>query len=240
MKKQTSKSSVVEVATARKVRLIDKKSKSHGQGKVRSKVLESSSPAQLLAAPARGEIIQFDWSRWWKRKVEPYLGIRLVRKSVELGMKLYDPAWVWKDGPHAIGRGVWNGQRVVKDKLSWYQPWGRCHWISFFACAIGVLNYPELEWDFVSGPCHTIAAGSSGMVHRVVMDILNYKSMTADKSISFAQHVPPGRSASEDLDKQLLFVGYVNSFVPRLRALAQGKKAGTDKAQAVRRSKAAG
>jgi hypothetical protein len=93
----------------------------------------TSKPLQVVAyrgARQSNKLIQFNWSRHWKRKVEPYLDQPLVRASVELGMKLYDPEWTWEDGPHAIGRGGWNGQRVVKGKLSWYQPWHRCHWIS--------------------------------------------------------------------------------------------------------------
>src|SRR5262245_12637423 len=98
----------------------------------------------LVEVTSMSNVIQFDWRQHWKERVEPHLGLPLVRRSVEVGMKLYDPAWTWEDGPHAIGRGRCNGQRVVRGKLSWYQPWGRCHWISFCACAIGVLNYPEL------------------------------------------------------------------------------------------------
>ena len=139
-----------------------------------------------------GSIIQFDWSRNWKRKVEPHLGLDLVQRSLIMGMKLFDEGWKWEDGPHAIGSGRWNGQRVTEGKLSWYQPWGRCHWIGFFACAIGVLNYPELDWEFVSGHCHTVPVGSLAGQRRVVMDILHFKTMTAAESIAHATLAPPG------------------------------------------------
>jgi hypothetical protein len=119
-----------------------------------------------------GLVTQFNWSRHWKRRVEPYLGLPLVRASVAMGMRHLDPTWTWHDGPHAVGRGRLNGQRVVRDKLSWYQPWGCCHWISFFACAIGVLNYPKLDWHFLTGPCHTVPVGRRDGEPRVVMDIL--------------------------------------------------------------------
>ena len=109
------------------------------------------------STPRSGKIVQFDWSRHWKKRVEPYLDLPLARAAIEMGMKLYDPNWTWEDSPHAIGRGALNGQRGVKGKLSWYQPWGRCHWIAFFACAIGVLNSPDLDWEFVSGDRHTVA-----------------------------------------------------------------------------------
>jgi hypothetical protein len=164
-------------------------------------------------------VIQFDWSRRWKKNVEPYLGIPLVRASVELGMKDYEPTWTWEEGPHAIGRGDINGQRVTKNKLSWYQPWGRCHWISFFACGIGVLNYPELEWEFITGHCHTVPVGSRGGEHRVVMDILNFKMMTAERSIAHAQYLPPGVEPQGNGWKEV-FATYVQKWVPAFRELA--------------------
>src|SRR5262249_2122005 len=106
------------------------------------------------------KITQFNWRRSWRKRVEPHLEQPLVRKSVDIGMTMYDMSWTENDGPHSIGDGRRLGQRVVKGELSWYQPWGRCHWISFFACAIGVLNYPELDWHFISGDCHTVPVGS--------------------------------------------------------------------------------
>ncbi len=165
------------------------------------------------------EIIQFDWSRNWRKRVEPYLDIPLVRGSVEMGMKTFDPKWTWDDGPHAIGRGSLNGQRVRENKLSWYQPWGRCHWISFFACAIGVLNYPIFDWHFLSGHCHTVVVGSWNGEHRVVMDILNFKSMTADESIALATFVPPNRPEIDNEGWYDLFAAYIENFVPALRQL---------------------
>ena len=166
-----------------------------------------------------GRIVQFDWSRHWKRKVEPYLGMPPVRASVETGMRLFDRRWSWEDGPHAIGRGGLNGQRVRKHKLSWYQPWGRCHWISFFACAVGVINYPDLEWQFTSGHCHTVPVGSRDGHHRVVMDILNFKGMTAEESIAHARLVPPGTEPGPS-GWERLFALYVQKCVPALRELA--------------------
>ena len=167
-------------------------------------------------------IIQFNWSRHWKKKVEPHLDTPLVRASVELVMKDLDPIWAWDDGPHAVGRGRWNGQRVTKNKLSWYQPWGRCHWISFFSCAIGVLNYPELDWHFISGHCHTVPVGNWNGEHRVVMDILNFKRMTAEESIAHAQRLPPDMPELDDSSRKVLFDIYIEIVVPKLRELAQG------------------
>ncbi len=168
----------------------------------------------------RGSILQFDWGRRWKKDVRPHLDLPPVRLSIELGMKMCDPAWTWEDGPHAIGRGAINGQRVVKGRLSWYQPWGRCHWISFFACAIGVLNYPELDWHFISGPCHTVPVGSRNGVDRVVMDILNFKRLTAEESLTLTRYLPPGRPEVDLSGWELAFDWYGDNVVPALRKLA--------------------
>lgn len=192
-------------------------------------------PAWPPDVPVQGKIVQFDWSRHWKKKVEPYLDLPLVRLSVEMGMRLYDRNWTWEDGPHAIGRGALNGQRVIKHKLSWYQPWGRCHWISFFACAIGVLNHPELDWQFVSGKCHTVAVGSRGGEYRVVMDILNFKDMTAEASIAHASILDQDR----DPNWERAFTLYLEGIVPLLRKLAIYED-GPDRDEIVLREKKAG
>ncbi|MFO0800195.1 MAG: hypothetical protein U0804_22235 [Gemmataceae bacterium] len=180
----------------------------------------SASDHKPLQPPAKSRVVQFDWSRRWKRDVVPHLNLSLVRASVEMGMKMYDPDWTWDDGPHAIGRGRWNGQRVFENKLSWYQPWGRCHWIGFFACAVGVLNYPDLDWQFVCGHCHTVPVGSRGGRPGVVMDILNFKGMTAEESLAHARYVPPGQAAEAAPGWAKLFGYYVTEFVPVLRKMA--------------------
>jgi hypothetical protein len=168
------------------------------------------------------KMTQFDWSRNWKKKVEPYLDIPLVRGSVEMGMKLFDVGWTWEDGPHVIGRGCINGQRVVPGKLSWYQPWGRCHWIAFFSCAIGVLNYPQLDWHVLSGVCHTVPVGSWNGENKVVMDILNFKMMNAEASIALTHFVPPNLPEPAGGKWNEIFALYVENVVPALRELAQG------------------
>ena len=172
------------------------------------------------------KMTQFNWSRHWKNKVEPHLNNPLVRASVELHIKDLDPTWTWEYGPHAVGRGRMNGQRVTKNKLSWYQPWGRCHWISFFACAIGVLNHPKFDWHFISGHCHTVPVGSWNGEHKVVMDILNFRSMTAEESIAHARLVPPGVAERDGSGWEEMFVFYIENVVPRLRECAQRNQHG--------------
>jgi hypothetical protein len=177
----------------------------------------------LRPRPA-AKIIQFNWRRHWKKKVEPYLEQPLVRGSVEMGMKLCDPKWKWEYGPHSIGKGHLFNQRVVRGKLSWYQPLCRCHWISFFSCAIGVLNYPELDWQFISGDYHTVPVGSWNGQYRVVMDILRFREETAEEAIAFAQRIDPDYEYEDDIFPGL-FSFYIQEIVPRLRELAQGGQA---------------
>jgi hypothetical protein len=176
----------------------------------------------LPVSPRR--IVQFNWSRRWRQNVEPYLGFPLVRSSVEIGMALYDKHWTWADGPHAIGRGWLNGQRVVKDKLSWYQPWGRCHYICFFACTIGVINYPDLDWKFLVGHCHMVPVGTVGDEIAVVMDILNFKCMTAEESIALTRFEPLQVSEADTLSLthwDQAAAMFIQTFVPKIREVAQ-------------------
>lgn len=174
--------------------------------------------------PASGgpsKAIQFDWRRQWRRRVMPHLELPQVRFAVELGMKLYNRNWTWADGPHAIGNLT--GQRAVRGKLSWYQPWGRCHWIAFFACAIGVLNYPQLDWRFLTGDCHTVPVGyAEDGEPFVVMDILNFDSMTAEASIEWTRLKLP--NAPKTTQWHTLFEMYRTHRVPELRAAATDHK----------------
>lgn len=128
----------------------------------------------------------FNWSKRWKYDVEPYLQNKTVQFCIDFGMKLLEPKWESGDKPYVLGRGPINGQRAIKNKLSYYQPIGRCHHISFFAGAIGKLNYPELEWRIVSGRDHTIPVGYNDGKPHIIMDILLFKEMTAEKSYEFA------------------------------------------------------
>jgi hypothetical protein len=131
--------------------------------------------------------IQFNWRRHWSRKVAPHLGTELVQASLDLGMSRLDPRWRRGDPPYLLGAiPLWR-TRVVRGKLSWYRPWNRCHWIAFFSMAIGVVNYPELDWRFVSGERHTVPVGyGPDGEPRVVMDVLLFGHMTAEESIAHA------------------------------------------------------
>src|SRR4026209_1778678 len=104
---------------------------------------------------------QFNFARHWKNKVVPYLGDHDVNNALYFGMSLLDKQYECGDPPWLFGRGSYNGQRARKGRLSWYQPWGRCHHIAPFCWALGQKIYPELNWGFVSGVLHTVVIGWS-------------------------------------------------------------------------------
>lgn len=136
----------------------------------------------------RSQPIQFDWRRHWKKRVEPLLGNPLVQGALNLGMSMLDPEWKAGDPPHLLGRLDPVGGRIVKGKLSWYRPHGRCHWIVFFSYTIGLLTYPHLRWEIVSGDLHTIAVGyDADGDPEMIMDILLFDHMTGEESIRHAE-----------------------------------------------------
>jgi hypothetical protein len=165
--------------------------------KRKERIMKWNERVMAEAAATQERVIQFNWRRHWKKKVEPYLNCDLVQFSLDFGMHLLDSSWQSGDAPYRLGGirlrlsrkgndgGQWVPERVVQGKLSWYSPRGRCHWIAFFAMAIGVLNYPELDWRFVSGELHTVPVGfdANGKPH-VVMDILLFDKFSGAESIA--------------------------------------------------------
>jgi hypothetical protein len=130
-------------------------------------------------------IIQFNWRRHWKKKVVPHLQEELVQDALDQGMSLCDPTWKRGDAPYEYG-GV-DGGKVVKGKLSWYQPIGRCHSIAPFSLAIGKINYPYLSWKILTCKRHSVPVGyGPDGEPRVVMDILNFTWFSAEESMAFA------------------------------------------------------
>lgn len=141
-----------------------------------------------LQGKSRSRPMQFDWRRNWKKRVEPLLGSPLVQGALNLGMSMLDPDWRAGDPPHRLGRPGSVGGRIAQGKLSWHRPHGRCHWIVFFSYTIGLLNYPDLRWEIVSGDLHTIAVGYDvNGDPEVVMDILLFDQMTGEESIRHAE-----------------------------------------------------
>jgi hypothetical protein len=166
--------------------------------------------------------MQFNWRRHWSKKVAPYLQEPLVQIALDHGMSLLDPTWQAGDAPCAYG--AIGFKRIVNGKLSWYQPLNRCHHISFFSMAIGVLNYPELDWRFVSGDLHTVAVGYDAEGRpRVVMDILLFDHMTAEESLAHTQktyeRVKTSRETREEWEGTFQF--FIDQVVSRLKVRAR-------------------
>jgi hypothetical protein len=168
-------------------------------------------------------LLQFNWRRHWKKKVEPHLKHELVQAALDLGMMMYDRTWKPGDPPYRCGR--WAGERVVEGKLSWYRPWGRCHWIAFFSMAIGVLNYPDLDWRFVSGELHTVPVGyDANGEPRVVMDILLFDRKTAKESIALTRKkaVRGTQEGGAQAQWEKFYALFVTNVVPAIRATLKG------------------
>ena len=138
---------------------------------------------------------QFNFARNWK-KIQPYLDEAILTVPLELGMKALNPDRKSGAPPWLEVRGPLNGQRARFRKLSYYQPWGRCHHIAPFAWAIGRTLFPDLRWGFLTSDLHTVAVGVIETARdddigyeryelRIVMDILNFKEMTAKESVAF-------------------------------------------------------
>jgi hypothetical protein len=157
-----------------------------------------------------------------KTKVAPHLDHELVQASLALGMTMLDPNWQRGDPPFVRGAIPSHRTRVVPGKLSWYQVWNRRHWIAFFSMAIGVLNYPELDWRFVSGGLHTAPVGyEPDGSPKVVVDISLFDSRTAQESIELARKPLDGAPTQEGWEEVL--AAFVEAMLPRLRATASEK-----------------
>jgi hypothetical protein len=163
--------------------------------------------------------IQFNWRRHWPKKVAPHLHKELVQVSLDVGMMMLDPHWQRGDPPYLLGREP--GCRAIPGKLSWYRPWGCCHWIAFFSMAIGVLNYPRLDWRFVSGHLHTVPVGYEPDGEAVVvMDILLFEGMTAEQSLVLATEKANGVPSAQGWEE--CFKMFTKTMVPALQVVAGG------------------
>jgi hypothetical protein len=166
------------------------------------------------------KIIQFNWRRHWKKRVEPYLQHPVVQGSLDWGMRVWDPNWTSGDAPFLLGEAPPWRTRVVPGKLSWYRAYGRCHYIAFFSAAIGVLNYPDLDWSFASGDHHTVPVGCGPDGEpRVVMDLIAFDTAPAEYSLTYSLK----RSGPVPKDWAWMFKYFVNEVVPALRASIPAK-----------------
>lgn len=150
---------------------------------------------------------QFDFGRHWRRKIVPHLDNPGVTFALMIGLKLFNPQYVPGDPPWECGRGPFNGQRARRGCLSWYQPWGGCHYIAPFCWALGRKLFPRHEWGFITCDLHTVVIGWTDDWQRPewVMDIVLFKEKTAEESLAFAK--------SNDWKFYRSFAEYVASFV---------------------------
>jgi len=105
-----------------------------------------------------------------------------------LGLQLHDKDYEKGDPPWLCGRGPANGQRARQGCLSWYQPWGRCHFIAPFCWSLGRKLFPDREWGFITSDRHTVVIGyvDDWRQPQIVMDILLFRKKSARESIDFA------------------------------------------------------
>jgi hypothetical protein len=86
--------------------------------------------------------------------------------------------------------------------------------------AIGVLNHPSLDWQFVSGDLHTVPVGfGPGGDPQVVMDILLFERMSAEESIAHAMKKLDAAEEGDGLESY--YEAFVRGTVPLLRASAR-------------------
>jgi hypothetical protein len=211
--------------------------------KSKERIMKWNDRVMAEAAATQEHVIQFNWRRHWKKKVEPFLKYEEVQFSLDIGMQWLYSSWQRGDAPYRLGgyslrlsskgndAGLWVPQRIVQGKLSWYSPLGRCHWIAFFAIAIGVLNYPDLDWRFMSGDLHTVPVGfdANGKPH-VVMDILLFDKFSGAQSIANTRRTRVNGALSKRARAQWneVYSLFVERVVPAIRAAALLKHASSD------------
>ena len=132
---------------------------------------------------------QLNFSRLWPR-ITPWLNLPDVQDALMFGLFCDNPKYRPGDPPWLEGRGPINGQRARPGKLSWFQPWGRCHSIAPFAWAVSQKLHPDLRWGFLSSEWHTVAVGLDGGEIKIVADILLFKQKSAEQSVEFVKQQP--------------------------------------------------
>lgn len=133
---------------------------------------------------------QVNFSRQWTR-IADWLNDDDIRLALNFGLLCQNQEYKLGSPPWFEGRGPLNGQRARPGKLSWYQPWGRCHAIAPFAWAVCKRLYPKLTWAFLTSEDHTVAVGlnTEDQIQKVG-DILWFKNLTAEESVTFVNASP--------------------------------------------------
>ena len=117
------------------------------------------------------------------------LGNPNVNQALTIGMMLQGDDYQPGNPPWLHGRGPLNGQVAIEGCLSWYQPWGCCHFIAPFSWAIGKELFPNLSWGFLTSDTHTVAIGFGDQWREpeLVMDILLFRKRSAQESLDFSK-----------------------------------------------------
>jgi hypothetical protein len=156
---------------------------------------------------------QFDFARHWKRLVRPHLDDVVVQSELDKSMQRYcdmmnyehhngRAVLKWKHGDcpshfcctdyyceHPIGG---------RKSLSYYRPYGLCHWMAPFVHALVRRIYPKDEWLVINGRLHSVVANRE---RTVVFDILLFDEYTARKSLLFSGDRPLNRMEEAILEK---------------------------------------
>jgi hypothetical protein len=152
----------------------------------------------VTAAQRKGEVMtdnakgikQVNFQRLWPR-ISQWLNERDVTMALHFGLMCQNQHYEIGNPPWLEGRGPLNGQRARCGKLSWFQPWGRCHAIAPFARAICKRLYPGHVWGFLTSDIHTVVVGldTEDRIKRVG-DILLFKELSAKESLAMVNRAP--------------------------------------------------
>ena len=150
-----------------------------------------------------------------------------------MGMELLNPNWKDDDPPYELSDVFCNcgSEKTCRLKtakpgsLRWYQARHCCHWIAPFSMAIGILNYPHLDWRFVTGERHTVPVGFNNDGEPiVVMDILCFDVLNAQTSISFAAMPPLTFNDIFNADTGQMMHAFEATLIPELYQVARMAK----------------
>ena len=143
--------------------------------------------------------IQFNFKTNWNSLIKPMLYDNDLQDAIDEGVKQFainetgshdGIKWNSGDAPYELGRGPLNNQVAIEGELSWYQPWGNCHWIAPFTKRIGERLYPYLHWDILYGDIHTVSIGRNNETGSimVVMDINYFSKYDVLDSINMVRY----------------------------------------------------
>lgn len=163
--------------------------------------------------PTRRNPIQFNFARHWKRLVRPHLDDVVVQAELDKEMRRYCDMmnyqyhngrqflkWRHGDCPSCLCSSDYYCDNPIggRKSLSYYRPFGLCHWMAPFVQALARRIYPNDEWLVITGRLHSVVANRE---RTIVFDILLFDEYTARKSLLFAGDRPLNRREEAILRK---------------------------------------